>query len=82
MKNNELLSSVKLSVNNPDVHNFLRLLEMYIDDYKEQLTTAKGDDVLHLQGAIVKIREIIGDVRRKIEVKPFKNGAYTGESPY
>jgi hypothetical protein len=79
VKKEDLLSLLRPQINSPGISDFIFLLNEYIEEYKEDLINAKGDDVLFLQGAIQKIRGILTDLKRLTTIKPFKNGAYIGE---
>jgi hypothetical protein len=58
------------------VSAFTELLQVYIDEHKESLVNAKGDEVLKLQGAITELKAILIDIKRDLPQNNFKNGAY------
>lgn len=78
-KKEELLDRLRPQINNPDIGDVILLLHEYVEEFKETLIDAKGDDRIELQGAIHKIRGVLIDLKRNINFKPFKNGAYVGE---
>ena len=54
---------------------FTRLLDAYVEEWKEEIINVKSDELLSLQGSIRRVRMIIDDIKRPtIENK--KVGSY------
>jgi hypothetical protein len=75
----ELTSRIRPLSDQPGVGSVLQLLNLYINEWKEDLVTAEGDNSLKIKGAIVKVRGIIEDIKRDKQQMNYKNGAYNGE---
>jgi len=54
---------------------FVRLLEAYVEEWKEEIINVQKDELLSLQGSIRRVRMIIKDLTRPT-VEPKKTGTY------
>jgi len=75
----ELIKRLRPLIHSPGVGDMCKLLEVFIEEWKESLTNVTGDEVLKLQGAIKKNRELLLDLNRPTFKAGFKDGAYEGE---
>ena len=59
---------------------FVKLIEIYISEWKDELVNAKGDTVGELQGAIKRNQALLTEVKRADNEFPDrgKDGAYAG----
>lgn len=59
---------------------FISLFENCILDWKDELVDARGEEVLRIQGAIARTRDVINEIKRTgKELKDRdKDGAYAG----
>ena len=76
----DLIKRVRPMVNDPGVRDVCTLLKLFTEQWKDELVTAKTDDVLKLQGAILNVRDILYELHRGVKIQDFRNGAYTGEA--
>lgn len=75
-KYNELVAELKSILHEPGMRKMILLFENSIEDWKEDLVTAKGDQVIELQGAIIHVRDILTDLHRTIKRQDFKSSQY------
>jgi hypothetical protein len=75
----DLTSRIRPLSDQPGVGSVLQLLNLYINEWKEDLINAEGDNSLKIKGAIIKVRGIIDDIKRDRQQMDYRNGAYNGE---
>jgi len=72
----ELTARIKPLIHQPGTGDLLQLLNLYVEEWKEDLIITTDEKT---RGAIIKVRGIINDLKRDINGKQYKNGAYNGE---
>jgi hypothetical protein len=75
----DLIKRLKPLMGQPGIYDMCTLLENEIEQWKEELITAKGNDIYALQGAILKLKCLLLDLKRDIKIQDYRNGAYNAE---